>query len=879
MDATNKTHAKDYLLDYKAKSTTPLWLASLIQKCIDTNGKPSDSEKDDIFAQLLQENHLESPDHKNVSEGNKNLETEKINPSTNVSQQKLVIKKITHVKGVNALIPNQSITFSPACTVIFGLNGTGKSGYFRILHEIAGGIKHKNILNNVRELENGLEVDVEYLLDGSDQNYKWKDKHTRGVEPFDKIKVFDSEYLPIFLNERESSVNIEPLGLNLFQIIASVIDDFKGKLEVLQNEQENLSPDLQPLVDVLNSEELKFLFQGNALSDDNTKLLAIYTSITKEEIAKLAQLKQQKQELEKQNTGDSKKVLNQEKTEIELLNSHLTRTKSSLESVTKQVSESITDYVNKKKIRDERAKEFEVLGNVPSQESDEWQSFVESAEKYGVIVKRSTFNTDEKCIYCHQPLGENALKLVKAYSEYLNDQSQENFRIAANKINILLRTLENLNLDFEISENLKTILVESKTEQDQGLNEIVNEITKEANKQKAFLIKTLEEKGQIGKDYTFEFHNANTLLSNLATQRQQSIDGLEQSATKKQETIAKLDIEIEKLEDKQNISKWKTKIETYFNTKTKVKRYRDANDAIVTTGITVLGSKAHDELLTDSIRKSFEDELKAMGKDVEVTLKKTGAGKGTVRTCLKVLGNDVEDILSTGEQKAVCLALFLGEVVSQGGDSPIIFDDPVTSVDHEVAELLAKRLLQISTNRQVVIFTHDKLFYDSLVYWGGNLRDEQNNRTHHVCRNYIQGGCNSKGCHIYTYTIRRVAKDRIGRVSERQNECCSYFVIKAEQEMKGSYAVGDVAGHLKSAIEHYIDEKMLKNQGLLKDRERQISIQWDEIKKISIDISKIDQLKDYWDKLSNRGSHLTQNSVQNPLEEQELNEIISFLKA
>ena len=96
--------------------------------------------------------------------------------------------------------------------------------------------------------------------------------------------------------------------------------------------------------------------------------------------------------------------------------------------------------------------------------------------------------------------------------------------------------------------------------------------------------------------------------------------------------------------------------------------------------------------------------------------------------------------------------------------------------------------------------------------------------------------------------------------------------------MRGSYSVATVASFLKSAIEHYMDEKILNNQGLLRDRRRKISIQWDEIKKISIDETKIDKLKEYWDKLSDRGTHSTQNSTQNPLKAEDLNEIIAFLK-
>lgn len=877
MDTNNKAHAKDYLLEFKAKSATPRWLASLVQKCVEVNGKFSEEEKDNIFIQLLQENKLGSSDQSHNQDENKSSQ-----PSTQSvptpNHQWLTIKKITHVKGVNALIPNQAIMFSQACTIIFGLNGTGKSGYFRIIHELAGGAKHKSILNNIHGQENGLEVDVEYSLDGTSQTYKWQDKHQRGISPFNTIKVFDSEYLPLFLNERESSVNIEPLGLNLFHVITSVMDEFKDRLERLQQEQENKKPDLQSLLDLLHSQDFKYLLQLADLSASDKQLLENNTTITKEELEKLDKLKQQKLDLSKKNTDDTKKVLVQERTEVDSLKNHLTNVKTSLESQTKQTSRVIVDYVDKKKARDNRAKQFELIRNVPSRESEEWYSFIKAANEYGMQIDQQTFSSDKICLYCHQPLSNEALTLIKTYSRYLSDQSQKSFSTASDNIATLQKTLENVNPSFDISENLKTILTDTKTTDGQDLYTLVNQILKEAKKQKANLSEVLNKKGRIRDTYSLDLMTVDTILSNLSTQRTKTINELGESEAKKQNSIVKIEAKIGILEDKKNISMWKTKIEDYFAINTKSQKYESVLRTINTRGVTELGSKAHEELLTDSIRKSFENMLKALGKDVEVTLEKTGAGKGTVRTCLKILGNDVQAILSDGEQKAVCLALFLGEIESLQGSTPVVFDDPVTSVDHEVADLLAKKLLQISKTRQVVIFTHNKLFYDSLYYWGGDLKDDQNRKTHHVCKNYVQGGCNNLGCHVYTYTADRESKERTGRIYERQNESCKYFIDKAGKEMKGTYTISSVSGYLKSAIEYYIDEKILNSQGLLKDRRRKITIQWDEIKKINIEKTKIDKLKEYWDQLSDRGSHSTQNSHENPLKAENLLEIIKYLK-
>lgn len=181
--------------------------------------------------------------------------------------------------------------------------------------------------------------------------------------------------------------------------------------------------------------------------------------------------------------------------------------------------------------------------------------------------------------------------------------------------------------------------------------------------------------------------------------------------------------DIYKLEDKQNVKKWKKIIYKYLSINERCKRYESVISTINTRGITDLGSKASNKLLTENIRKSFEDELKALGKEIEVSLEKTEAEKGKVRTQLKILGKNICDILSKGEQNAVGLALFLAEITQQG-KQPVVFDDPITSLDHEVRGSLARRLMQLSKDRQVIVFTHDLLFVSQLVKSGNEQEVE-----------------------------------------------------------------------------------------------------------------------------------------------------------
>ncbi|MEZ5887880.1 MAG: AAA family ATPase [Paracoccaceae bacterium] len=73
-------------------------------------------------------------------------------------------------------------------------------------------------------------------------------------------------------------------------------------------------------------------------------------------------------------------------------------------------------------------------------------------------------------------------------------------------------------------------------------------------------------------------------------------------------------------------------------------------------------------------------------------------------------------VLSEGEQRALALACFLAEI---GGDDTrygIIVDDPVSSLDHLRIRKVAKRLVaEAVKGRQVVIFTHNLVFFNEVV--------------------------------------------------------------------------------------------------------------------------------------------------------------------
>lgn len=72
-------------------------------------------------------------------------------------------------------------------------------------------------------------------------------------------------------------------------------------------------------------------------------------------------------------------------------------------------------------------------------------------------------------------------------------------------------------------------------------------------------------------------------------------------------------------------------------------------------------------------------------------------------------------VLSEGEQTAAGLAGFLTEVYYDNSRSCVIFDDPMSSLDHQRRASVAQNIVNLAEDRQVIVFTHDLVFLSDVI--------------------------------------------------------------------------------------------------------------------------------------------------------------------
>jgi hypothetical protein len=167
---------------------------------------------------------------------------------------------------------------------------------------------------------------------------------------------------------------------------------------------------------------------------------------------------------------------------------------------------------------------------------------------------------------------------------------------------------------------------------------------------------------------------------------------------------------IKELEVQKWISQQRQSIEDEISRLRIVAKLEEAKRLTSTQGLSTKKSDLSDRLVTEAYIGRFQKELKALGAPhIKVELQKTRAQRGHVYHQIRLkgcTGFSTKEILSEGESRIVSLAAFLADVEGRQGKAPFIFDDPISSLDQDYEEAAVVRLVELSKNRQVIVFTH-----------------------------------------------------------------------------------------------------------------------------------------------------------------------------
>lgn len=830
-----KEHAKDYLLEFAEEQAD--WQKALIYEVIETNGNISDKRKDVLFNYLLSKTNISIPTLTIVQ------------PK---AKENIHLCQITHINGVNALKKNQTIKFCDNTTIIYGLNGAGKSGYFKILNEIVGGNQKKEILGNIyNDTSQSIEVMLKYKGNNIDSEFNWSSDITP-VQILKKCKVFDSSYLNGLLQQRKADGTlIEPLGLNLFSYLASTIDEFKRKLGSLAIEKKESKPHI--LLDAFSDENKNVFLNHSVTAQGKLKIEKLY-NFSQENKTLLEENNKEKETLCQTNIDDKIKLHRNIRQEYDKLKQEVKEKYEEISDLYPEIKTVLENYKKKKLTNDKARNQLEILKKIPANDSNEWKEFISAGDKYSKNIPDSK----KTCPYCRQNLKTDlSLNLIQAYGEFLNDNSETELRQAKKNLDKLQRQLNLFVGGINISDNLHDDLKCFKI----GKNLVTDEIKKIEtgfNTCKTEFLEMLSTKIVKRQKQLSNISIVDNCLNTRIANYDSEIEQFNEDATKKQSRVASLNEKIKILCENESISNQKDTIEKWFKIHEEEKKMQKKEKSVKTRPITDLSSNAHNKLLTETLREQFLTELKELGYDsLNIKIEKKRGNKGEIETELVLVkNNNLKDILSEGEQKAVALALFLAEVNNQKNNYPIILDDPVNSLDHKVADKFAERLLVI--DNQVIIFTHNKLFLDSF----------ETSKKGHICKT-IDSACSKANTkHIRIYQVSSEGLNSKGVILSYKENKVETHVREINKELaKSPFNEHDkVATLFRRAVDCCVDEFVFKSLCPTKYSNKNNRIHWDSLKNIGCHTTDIDSLRKIHDRVSGGRMHNGSELEENPID-------------
>lgn len=680
----------------------PYWAKYLSEKILSGN-IVSDKDIEVSYSYLLEELKLKEETEKPKIEFNYNVSTGDYKPD-------LLFAKLEDVEGVNALTENQTIEFGPNLTIIYGSNGSGKSGYVRLLKKVFYSKAPEEILQNVH-IENGHKpVNAKFTFKSNNVDIPLTYSQKDSAE-FGQFAIFDGKGLIKQLAER-NEFEFRPAGLSFFAEYTNAIIQVEQKLntDVAIKDSGYTPDDLSALFD--GESEIKTSVQ-NLNAQTNIEDLKKYIPFSDEDKVDKEEIQKKYDELllaskgignELKNLEAIKKQLGENQTSIQNLNKYFE------EDYLTKVNEAIIDCITKEATAKSEGIENFKTDKIEGVGTEEWKNFIVAAEAFAKKQKPESEAYPEdgdNCIFCQQLLSEDAEKLIANYWQFIKSVAEENAKKAQDLLEKLKQEYEKLNFDLFPQDNTLTVWLTGKYPDE------LDALKKKLSEQKTLAQNIISDIQNKTANERTEIRISTDQHTTIKATVDESIKIIKEDEQANQ--LAKLLKARTLLEHKEKFNTHFSKLESYVNNQVWLKKAANANFA--KRKITDTEKALSDKYFNQKYIDVFNEECQKLNGNFGIEINHTGSAGKSYRQ-LNLKGKKPNAVLSEGEQKVIAIADFIAEMKLSNFNRGIVFDDPVTSLDHERKQSIAQRLVKESDLKQVIVFTHDIVFVKYLENYG-----------------------------------------------------------------------------------------------------------------------------------------------------------------
>lgn len=681
----------------------PAWQQDAIAR-IYANRELTVADIEDLYALAKTEVGIKDP-QKRVP---KVLDDAQVSPPADPTRlvQLLAIKELSNV---NALAAGGSLPIAETgLTVIYGENGAGKSGYSRILkHACRARDQREAILPDAKidpENTGTPEAKFDVAIDGVKTELAWA-YGSPAPEPLSEIAIFDTYCARAYI-DNHGDFAYRPYGLDILENLVSLCSKLKAMAaqEKVANapsnaayasiatEQTTAGKALLAIPGATKANNIEAL--ATLTDADHARLLLLTTALAETDPKQKAQTLRQRASR-----------LQELKGRIDLAAPLIDDTK--LNSLRNLIEKSKAA----KATAELAASAFKAVpGQLTGTGSEEWKVLFEAARTFAATSHPEhgldELPSDTACPLCQNLLGDAGSKRLARFDAFIQQATEAEAKEARTNaedaykamrsasLNLLIGTAlseELKEIDAHLAEQCSTLQTSFTARQGQALEASAGKITWEQ-------IKALPDdpRPKLARHAEALVDQAKTL-----------------EATADENAKAAMAQEKLELEARKRLGEVKTAVLDAISKHELSRKLQSCIDGMDARGISRKSTELSRTMASQELANTLNAELRSLKvHELYVGMKpESPGGKTQFKLTLQLPGGGTPSaILSEGEQRAISIASFLAEIKLSKGRGGIVFDDPVSSLDHRRRWEVAARLAMESQHRQVIVFTHDIYF-------------------------------------------------------------------------------------------------------------------------------------------------------------------------
>ncbi len=637
----------------------------------------------------------------------------------------VVIEAITETKNINAIKDDSVLGFGESgLTVIYGNNATGKSGFTRIFKAACMCRDNEHVHGDVsREETDEPAATITYKEAGTAKSYEWT-QHASSDASLKTVHIFDSRAARVYLTD-ENDVKYVPAGLDVFDKMADAFNEVKGAVDSKLAQQRASMVNLEALFDVYPDTKAYELIQK--LDEPATeKQIATINKLSSEEEQEQVKLKKQITEKEANHPTKRQETLRLKWQRYARLNNMMVGLKKKLKTEEVDAVLAIRKKMHDafkiaKAAQRQKFKSEEYLAGTGD---NLWKSLWQAAKDYSenkAYPEHEFPHTESgsRCVLCQRELDQDSGAKFTEFNAFMADKSQELAKIAKDEYDKKLTEFQEIDrITEEVADETFAELESEECLERKKLELLLKELCDIHSKIVIELKKDDENiKVERGK---FDFASLDEFRKHLdaiaAEAKNFDITKFNQALAENKKCLAEL-------ESRALLGKYEKEIKKELGNHANLRLLKKSAGTTDTSRLSRYGGEIKQRYLVDSLKDTFDTELQSIYRDgliVELQQARTRYGVTYSEIVLSSAtaphtNLKPEEVMSESEQKVISLAGYFAELSLSPHTSAIVLDDPVNSLDHFNIERIAKRIVQESSKRQVIVFTHNVVFTSHLM--------------------------------------------------------------------------------------------------------------------------------------------------------------------